>query len=324
MFLSSFFFGRTLHSAIVAFNEGRFAEAENLVEEALVINNHDFEANFLKMRIAVMQQKYEKAMVLINVCKKIKIASKLNQLLAPWEEYCSIHIGQPPEEGLDVIKLNEKTDELLRFYQHNREYKISDLVWITVLFIVLTFSMNYLLEILFHISMIRSNAALYMFTLLYLPIVSYYYFRKVTLIPNVYILLRYGINTLRGLFKSKRFINSVLTITLGLTMLFTSGLIKRDLHTRFLEIVAIVLAGPIEEEILIRGFLYGYLRKYGKVLSWSLVTIVFCLLHGESASSWQAIVSIACLNVYDQEKTILAPIIIHMLNNGVNILLAFL
>ena len=72
---------------------------------------------------------------------------------------------------------------------------------------------------------------------------------------------------------------------------------------------------PIFEEIVMRGFLYGYLKRYNKWLAWIIVTIAFYAMHTEDANYWHIILSGLCLYVYDCEGTLLAPIMIHILNN---------
>lgn len=85
--------------------------------------------------------------------------------------------------------------------------------------------------------------------------------------------------------------------------------------------ISVVIIFPIFEEIFFRGILYGYLRRYGMFISWSLVSIVFCMYHLEMASIWHVVLSLVLLKAYEEEQSILAPILLHILNNGVMVAL---
>jgi len=317
----SFFFGKLLYSATAAYKSGQYTEADGLLDKALAINQADFEANFWKMRVAAMKGEYQTAIDLLGVCKKMKIAAKVDKLFGPWEVFCTNQIIQPTVEGYHPTWLDEKTDELLLFYQHHRDFGLMDIVWAVLLFAVLLFSLLNFYHFFLKTWLNNSSIMPDIWLLIYAPIICLYYSRKSIVIPNIYVLLQYTVNKLSELLKSKNFLVMCGVIIFGLMRI---GGLGGDRGINLPHIVAAILAAPIMEEIFFRGFLYGYLRKYGKLISWSVVTALVCLSYGWSVGYWNVVVSVICLSVYDNEKTIIAPIVIHILNNQLDLIIAMI
>ena len=159
MVFSSLTFGQLIHSAITAYKAGSYSDADCLLDKALVINKSDFEANFWKMRVAVMQTRYETAIDLINVCKELKVASKVDKLIVPWEEFCSDQIYERWNNEQAITNLNETTDELLQYYQHYRSFRVRDILCVLLLYIVPVISISFLLYQYFNFSLSESPAA---------------------------------------------------------------------------------------------------------------------------------------------------------------------
>lgn len=324
MKFSSYSFGKLLSSAITAYKMGHYIEADSQLNKALAINKDDFEATFWKIRVAVMQKNYETAVSLISACKELKVASKMNELFVPWEDFCSDQIYEPWNNELALINLNNTTDELLQYYQHHRSFSIGDLLRVILLYYGVAFIILGTLQWLKVKSFLVVGGNL--FDILFLPIICMCYYRKATLNSNIYIAFQFTIKKIRELFMSKQFrklcfffIVLMVMSHLNSVRFLGSPPLVNNITDSFLKVM---ITAPISEEILFRGYLYGYLKKYGKFISWGIVMTIFSLAHYMTPSLWHAIFSFIALSVYDKEKTILAPICIHLLNNGTIYLLA--
>ncbi|MBP2663383.1 MAG: amino terminal protease self-immunity [Firmicutes bacterium] len=309
------------YAGIIAYRSGDYLKSQSLFEKALLVNPTDFTANFWLLRVSALQGNLETALLYLSVCKKWTTASRLENLLIPWENYCSYPTDQPPQVAL----LNSQTDKLLEHYQHFREFRLIDILKT----IVLAYGPAIIAIILQELSIVPNDISLMMLASIVLlfstPLMINYYYRKATLLPNIIVAFHYSISRIRRLFSSKLFIYTCLVILIGL-LLFgnrSSGL-DLEVTENYATILSMVVLTPICEEIIMRGVLYGYLKRYGRPLAWTVMALVSYLTHGASSSTWHIFLSLACLNVYDREKTILAPILIHSINNGIITLLVLL
>ena len=88
---------------------------------------------------------------------------------------------------------------------------------------------------------------------------------------------------------------------------------------KILAALALVVVGPILEEVIYRGLIYGKLRKkHSLVTSILIVSILFGFLHGQ----WNVGVDVFALSVVaclmrETTGTIYAGIILHMLKNAI-------
>jgi len=71
----------------------------------------------------------------------------------------------------------------------------------------------------------------------------------------------------------------------------------------------------IIEEIVYRGILYNFFKKFNKALAYIGVSILFCLGHLSHYGIWHFIMSLLLIWIYEKYKTIIAPIILHIINN---------
>lgn len=297
--MSSFAFGKHLFSAINFYKTGNYTDANFMIDKALLINKSDFTANFWKMRITIMQRKYEEAINLIN---ELKYTDKLIDLIIPWKEFCLNQIHQTNDKNIDI--LNDETNDLLEYFQHHRVFCFLDIIYAVFPVLVLA-----IMIIPFKLSVNMSGIVM---GLIYTPLILVLFYNKAILIPNIYISMHYGINKFRQLVTKKIFIQYFFFMAIMIASF------RKSIDIAYNDIVIFVISDffyPVFEEIFFRGFLYGYLQKYGKLLSWFMVTIAFYVLHIELANSWHIILSIMCLYIYDQEKTIIAPIFVHVVNN---------
>jgi len=74
---------------------------------------------------------------------------------------------------------------------------------------------------------------------------------------------------------------------------------------------------PIAEELYFRGLMYGYCRRWGFWPALFLSTLIFTLLHGSApgAPIPQLVGGLVFATAYEIEKSLLVPILIHILGN---------
>jgi len=77
------------------------------------------------------------------------------------------------------------------------------------------------------------------------------------------------------------------------------------------------LIAPVAEEIYFRGLMYGYCRRWGFGPALLLSTLVFTFLHGNNpgAPIPQLVGGLVFATAYEVEKSLLTPILIHILGN---------
>ena len=95
---------------------------------------------------------------------------------------------------------------------------------------------------------------------------------------------------------------------------------------KILAAIALVVVGPILEEVIYRGLIYGKLRKnHSLVTSILIVSILFGFLHGQ----WNVGVDVFALSVVaclmrETTGTIYAGIILHILKNAIAFYMLFI
>jgi membrane protease YdiL (CAAX protease family) len=217
-------------------------------------------------------------------------------------------------EEKDLIQMNQETDEMLEKYQHQRNFRLWDIIAAVGLFLIIGFLVGR-----FHMS---SAIRLEVVTVLYVFVVVYYYNFKAILPLTIYEAMLYTLKKLTQLYHSSLIRIQVIFVfqMLFFLVLRSNGnqLIEKTVASTMLVVDAMFI-GPIFEEIVMRGFLYGYLKRYNRWLAWIIVTIAFYAMHTKDANYWHIILSGLCLYVYDCEGTLLAPIMIHILNNVIDI-----
>jgi hypothetical protein len=121
----------------------------------------------------------------------------------------------------------------------------------------------------------------------------------------------------------------------GYTLLYLIGFdpmrILRPDPTALLDEPALIygvggLVAPIAEEMYFRGLMFGYCRRWGFWPALFLSTLVFTLMHGSALGTAipQFVGGIVFASAYEIEKSLLAPIAIHVLGNTAIFTLAFL
>lgn len=107
--------------------------------------------------------------------------------------------------------------------------------------------------------------------------------------------------------------------------LFHAGFLKngQNLYTYF---IVGALIGPVAEEIVFRGIVYGFLRKWGVGVALFITTLLFVGVHGLGAGVplTQIAGGILFAVAYEKEGNLLVPVIIHVLGNSAIFTLAVL
>ena len=86
------------------------------------------------------------------------------------------------------------------------------------------------------------------------------------------------------------------------------------------------IIGPVAEEFFFRGVLYGFFRRWGIITAMIFTTIIFILPHFNASSIpvTQAVGGIIFAAAYEKEKSLIVPIIIHILGNAAIFILPFI
>lgn len=114
---------------------------------------------------------------------------------------------------------------------------------------------------------------------------------------------------------------------LGFVVLFLAGLdplalvrVRLPLSPYQIIIYFLVggMVGPVAEEVLFRGVLYGFLRRWGVITAITVSTLIFVLAHPaffHGIPLTQAVGGILFALAYEKEGNLMAPITIHVLGN---------
>lgn len=88
---------------------------------------------------------------------------------------------------------------------------------------------------------------------------------------------------------------------------------------RIMAILAVVFLAPIVEELIMRGWLYGKLRRrLGIVVSIFLTSIIFAVLHGQlNVGISVFLLSCALCGLREITGTVWSSILLHILTNGI-------
>ncbi len=104
----------------------------------------------------------------------------------------------------------------------------------------------------------------------------------------------------------------------GLSLL---SLIKAPLPSRLWEVALYFLVGgllaPIAEEVIFRGLIYGFMRRWGIIIACFVSVIPFVLLHstGGSLPIPQIVGGIIFALAYELEDNLMVPVLIHASGN---------
>jgi membrane-associated protease RseP (regulator of RpoE activity) len=100
-----------------------------------------------------------------------------------------------------------------------------------------------------------------------------------------------------------------------------------DLAEKVFYLVLVVTAGPVAEEVLFRGLVYNALRqRIPAVLAAVLQALAFGFLHpyGVIHAVLASVLGLALVAAYEWRGTLLAPILLHALQNAAAVIVAIL
>mgnify|MGYP006271353399 CR=1 FL=1 len=75
------------------------------------------------------------------------------------------------------------------------------------------------------------------------------------------------------------------------------------------------IVGPVAEEVVFRGVLYGFFRRWGVLAALGISTTVFVLLHGGGGFT-QIVGGLLFAAAYEREGRLMAPVTLHILGNN--------
>ncbi|MCG6881654.1 MAG: CPBP family intramembrane metalloprotease [Deltaproteobacteria bacterium] len=127
----------------------------------------------------------------------------------------------------------------------------------------------------------------------------------------------------KGLLWSAGFAIVLLVVCPALVMMGIdpSGFVKTALPSKPNRLLLFILVGgilsPVAEELFFRGFLYGFLRRWGALLAVVTSSLLFALLHVALKGSFLVPVTggLILAVLYEIERNLMAPITLHMLGN---------
>ena len=143
---------------------------------------------------------------------------------------------------------------------------------------------------------------------------------------------RLGFGIKRGLIWSMVFGILVIDLFCGLYLININPFewIRMSLPGRMFDLIIFFLIGgfigPVAEEIFFRGVLYGFFRRWGIITALLLSTFIFILAHIQfnPLPLPQAIGGVLFALVYELEKNLYSPIVVHILGNLAIFCLSFL
>ena len=93
----------------------------------------------------------------------------------------------------------------------------------------------------------------------------------------------------------------------------------------WVQIATAVIIGPIVEELIFRGLMYIRLKRmFGGVIAALVTAIIFGVYHMNiSQGIYAFIFSYGAIFLYEKYKNVVAPILFHMVANGVSVLVTF-
>jgi len=162
-----------------AYRRNEYQLANEFLNKAVLMNKDNYLANLWKVRCLVMLEKQEEALQVIETYMRKKVDSRLQELLEKWKDIC---VRKKTEEinVIELKKLNEETDLLQEKYQHQRNIRIIDLVFLDILVrTIVLICGSRLLDLSTEAKILYGNMGIFIITV-------YYYYFKTILPANIY------------------------------------------------------------------------------------------------------------------------------------------
>jgi len=102
--------------------------------------------------------------------------------------------------------------------------------------------------------------------------------------------------------------------------------IPETMSERWLHFAVGCIIGPFTEELVFRGIVYGYFRKWGVTAACLLSTFIFVVLHSHVSMIpvTQIVGGLVFALSYEYTKMLATPLTIHILGNSCMLLLSYL
>ncbi|GMA99894.1 type II CAAX endopeptidase family protein [Pelosinus sp. IPA-1] len=314
--------GKVLKNGMYFYQQKDFVKAKYSFEQALVIDSHDFMANYWTARTSIMLGDYVNAQNLFNICRILK-PKVVELLITPWEILINrLDNGLLLKEQLQQCDLEINNNLHKCFFK--KQYSIIQLF--TVLFIGQFIS---LIGIIIAVGVvIHGFVELNELKGIGVAIVTYIvviieliYFHFSTLLPlNLWLRFQWVKEQIHKLIICHSFRLLIINFLSGVGfyyMVITLLGIHVEITPREVSQSLWWLAGlasPLNEELIFRLAWYNYLAKYGEILAYIGVSLLFMLSHLEINLTY-FLLSIVFIWSYNKYQNIFAPIMLHFLYN---------
>ncbi|BBB90794.1 CPBP family intramembrane glutamic endopeptidase [Methylomusa anaerophila] len=322
-------FGRSLAKGIGHYQRGAYTEALDALNAAVKIKESDFLVQFWLLRTSVRLGRREDAGRYAANCMSWR--ADLAELISPWQQAAK---GETmSDDGL--AGLDAAADRLLAYHQwEDKPISLSRVasmfgLWLGLLMLI---SVVYNLGkyLIFSISPVTpapiQDVLYYALIFKTLSILLYWkYFWRPNIHTNGWLIFRRHVALAFSVMRNRAFIRLYVEVVLFIiTLIIIRKWGGNDLYPQeyfqfpIIQIILLLILGPISEELIFRKVLFTYLRQYSSLGAYIFVALAYYLFHDISSSGiWHFVASIFMCLVYEQQNTIIAPMILHFLINFV-------
>lgn len=302
-------FGRLLRKSMILYKLEEYPSATSMVDQALSMNSEDFTANFIRLRLAVIQRDVESAELYINQCKKNN-PKAAEILIAPWLEVLADIRQGKNFDNLRLTELNMGTQVDLERIQDDRG--------VILFYPILTFAVFYfvvspVLKMILGPSL--DNIRFNILDNLSAVLLLFFYNYKSSLHINVYIRLCQYIDNTIMLLRSPYYLFIVAIITF-FSVKTTPIIMEFGSSASIFDKLDLLITIPVATQLLNCGLVFRPLRKYNKALAYITTAILFGL---ESGGAY--LFSLIYSYTFDRYKTIAAPIYLNVVTQFVRLLI---
>ncbi|BBB90792.1 CPBP family intramembrane glutamic endopeptidase [Methylomusa anaerophila] len=328
-------FGRSLAKGIGHYQRGAYTEALDALNAAVKIKESDFLVQFWLLRTSVRLGRREDARRYAANCMSWRV--DLAELVSPWQQAAN---GETmSDDGL--ARLDTAADQLLAYHQwEDKPISLSRVaamfgLWLGLLMLI-SVVYNVGKYLIFSVPpFTRAPIQHLLYIELVFKILSILLYWKYFWRPNIrtsgWLTLRRHVEISFSLMRNRAFIRLCVIvvawsiITVILMQLFGEGLAPQGyLQFPIINIITGLIIAPICEELMFRKVLFTYLRQYSRTGAYVVVTLAFYLAHGINSGLWLMVASVILCFAYEQQNTIDAAIISHILINLVIIIHIYL
>ena len=319
--------GKTMENGKKLYAKGLYAEAKIQFAQALTYNPKDFNAHFWYARASVLLGETETALTHLTICSAMK--PKLADLINPWFECVTRQGGAKNEDSDEIRQLNHNTDQYLtRCYQRIEHNLLNTLKLFG--FFLLANAFMYLIRALQ--GDVWGVMSAFLITFVVCRTIA-----DQTILPlDYYGRFKLLISELNRLMKAPSFVLGMVVF-----LVFVYGLVhfgradwewekykQLSTYKRMGEVsvfhIMVSSCQTILSELAFLYGLYNYFLKYDKKLAY----ISVALITSWTNLSWFKVNSVMYALIstffYDKHQTLLAPIIVDVMDRAVGYLLIWL